>query len=163
MTVSGIGDIGREFVLLDAVEPVMLRSRKKACRARYPGHPDGCPKHGKCPDCPPDAPWFGKLYRGPVRVAAVVFNFAGFIAWRRSLRPDWTEKALRNPRHWQGHLAAALNRHLADVKLDDDEEIVFNPEAQGIDVTATCAAVGLELEWPPRGKVCRVAMIARKR
>lgn len=158
-----IGDIGREFVLLGPVEPVMLRSRKRACCARYPGHADGCPKYGRYPDCPPDAPWFTRRYGGGVRIAAVAFDFAGFIAWRRSLRPDWTEKALRNPRHWQGHLAAALNGYLAGVKLAEDEDIILNPEAQGIDVTATCEAAGLVLQWPPRDRVCRVAMIARRK
>jgi len=143
----------------------MLKSRKANCRACYPGHPDGCPKYDQDdhPDCPPNAPWFGKSYDGPVRVAAVVFDFAGFIAWRRRLRPGWTEKALRNPRHWQKHLAAALNGFLAGVDIADDEAIILNPEAQGIDVTATCAAAGLELEWPPRNRVCRVAIIARRR
>ncbi|MEA3249049.1 MAG: hypothetical protein U9Q03_01680 [Patescibacteria group bacterium] len=157
-----ISDVGRKFILTDPVEPALLKCRMEACRQGYPGHPDGCPKFKSC-DCPPNAPWFGKLYEGPVRVAAVRFDFAGFITWRRMLQPTWTDKALRNPRHWQGHLAAALNRYLVDVELAEDEEIVFNPEAQGIDVTVTCATAGLKLEWPPRDKVCRVAMIAKRK
>lgn len=158
-----IGDIAREFVLLGPVEPVMLRSRKAMCCARYPGHADGCPKYGVDADCPPGACWYGKSYEGPVRVAAIVFDFAAYIEWRRGQGPDRTEKALRNPRWWQHHLGADLRKRLEALSLREDEEIIFNPEAQGIDVTATCAAAGLVLEWPPKDKVCRVAMIAARK
>ncbi len=158
-----IADIGREFLLTGPVEPVLLPSRSDVCRACYPGHPDGCPKYGRHPDCPPRAAWFTRRFQGGVRIAAIVFDFAGFLAWRRSLRPDWTEKALRNQRHWQKHLAAALNRSLERVDLADGEEVILNPEAQGIDVTATCARAGIRLEWPPKDKVHQVAMIARRK
>lgn len=160
---KGIADIPRTFFLSEPVRPKFLECRRQACRQPYRDHPRGCPKYGHHPDCPPQAPRFDDLYEGQVRVVACRFDFAAFLRWRRSLRPDWTERALRNPRHWQKHLAAALDRHLDGLRLEPNEEVVLNPEAQGIDVDATCGAAGLELQWPPRDVVCRVAMIARRR
>jgi len=160
--IKTIGDIGRRFVLLGPVEPLMLECRRHECKKAYPGYKRGCPNYGKRPDCPPLAPHFADLYHGQVRIVACVFDFAQYFRWRQSLRSTWTAKALRNPRHWQGHLRSAMNKHLKTMTLKDDEEFILNPEAQGIDVTATCAAAGLQLEWPPINNVCRVAMIAKR-
>ena len=158
---SGIEKIERKFVLLGPVEPVMLGHRDKMCCLPYPKHPRGCPKFGKCQACPPKAQRFSELYSPEsIQIAVVIFDFAAYLRLRREQHPDWTERAIRNPRHWQGHLAAELRRRVSEMSLGSGERPDFNPEAIGVDVTDTCARAGLDLEWPPVNKVCRVAIIA---
>ena len=162
MTISGIENIDRKFVLLGPITPIMLENRVRACQTAYANHKKGCPKFGKCPDCPPKARPFEKVYApGMVRIAVVIFDFESYVKMRRKDQPNWTMKALRNPRHWQGHLRAEMRQQLANIPLADDEKVDTNPEARGINVTATCAAAGLEIEWPPKKFVCQVAMIAK--
>lgn len=62
---------------------------------------------------------------------------------------DCPPRALRNSRHWQGHLRSELRRFVLDELAGSYGEVIFNPEAMGVNLTATCAEVGLQLEWPP--------------
>jgi predicted metal-binding protein len=157
-------DIPREFFLSVPTTAVCDRRIRALCLRPYPNHPRGCPKFGRCQGCPPQVKPFEQEFQPTVRVAAVVFDFGLYLRRKRAEHPDWTDLALRNQRHWQGHVRAELRRNLVVAKstdFGDDEVAIMNPEARGVNLTATCAQVGLILEWPPVTRVCEIALIGR--
>lgn len=164
MTDLDIRAVPRVRIIGPPVEAVYAPRVRALCRCPYDGHPAGCPNFGKRPDCPPTAPLFAKVCCPSVRIIAVRFAFGAYLRRKRRLHPDWTERALRNPRHWQGHVRAELRRFVAggcDGALGEDDIVLHNPEAMGVDVTATCTRAGIGLEWPPRRYAYEVALIAR--
>lgn len=153
------------MMLLGPTRVVCATSIKNLCRCSYQDHPRGCPNYGKKEDCPPQAKFFPDVYNEDVYVAAIVFDFKRYVGAKMEEHPDWTEKALRNPRHWQGHLRSELKKFtrekLRSKKCGDS--IIFNPEAMGVNVTRTCASVGIALEWPPRKKACHIFLIGTRK
>jgi hypothetical protein len=149
-----IGEIGRELILTDPVEVVEHPNIQKLCRCPYPDHPEGCPNWGKKEGCPP-GPYYGDMFEAMARLAIVKFDFGEYLEAKREQHPDWTERALRNPRHWQGHLRAAMKQLTAG-----REYVISSPEGMGVNVTATCKRAGIILEWPPENYVCQVNLIA---
>ena len=133
------------------------------CRLPYPKHPNGCPNFGVREDCPPNQPYFLDIYQPTVKIASVRFDFEEYITWRRKIHPGWTEKALRNPRHFQKHLDANLKSEIE--KLSKNSEVgslipVYTAEAMGVNVHMTCRRAGIELEWPPRNIMYRISLLA---
>lgn len=161
-----ISRIERRTAILGPVKAAYHENVRKLCLRPYFDHPKGCPNYGRRSDCPPQANRFLEVFEDSVYVAAVIFNFEDYLNLKRAEHPDWTERALRNPRHWQGHLRSELKKFVSE-KLannsDYGDTAILNPEAMGINVTQTCKSVGLLLEWPPQKIVCRVALIAQKR
>jgi hypothetical protein len=160
-----IGEIKREFSILGPTEVVCKpKGFDRWCTLPYPNHIAGCPNFGKRQDCPPEAPYFLDIYRSRAFVAFLCFDFEKYLEIKKQIHPDWTDKALRNPRHWQDHLRMVLKKSVADtLKMSElsDYEAVYNPEAMSVNVHATCQAVGLELEWPPQKKMHRLAFLAK--
>ena len=160
-----IGQIERKKLLLGPTKAVCHPGIQRLCLYPYFNHPGGCPNYGVRADCPPQAAYFLQIFEDSVRVAAVVFNFGDYLNQKRIEHPEWTERALRNPRHWQGHLRSELKSFVSGVDFQENEEIVFNPEGMGINVTQTCKNVGLKLklEWPPQKIVCQIALIGQRK
>lgn len=161
-----ISQIKRKIVLLGPVDAVCNPKIQKMCLCPYFNHPKGCPNFGRRIDCPPNAPFFPNIFEEEVYIAAVIFDFEGFLNIKRRQHPEWRETALRNPRHWQGHLRSELRKFVSEKLLNGSnygDAAIFNPEAMGVNVTETCKNVGLKLEWPPQKIVCRVALIGQKR
>jgi hypothetical protein len=94
-------------------------------------------------------------------LAIVSFDFGEYLRERRIKFPTISEKSLRNPLYWQGHLRAEARKWAKEL-VKEGEDVIEKPEAMGVDVTATCKKVGIELEWPPMKKVYRVTVLARK-
>jgi len=157
-----IGKIRREKVLLGPTNVVCQPEIQRLCFCPYYNHPKGCLNYGRRIDCPPKVLLFSDVFKRRAYVAAVVFNFKDYLDMRRREHPGWTERALRNPRHWQGHLRAELKKFVLK-ELSDYKTVIFNPEAMGVNITKTCRSVGLKLEWPPKKVVCQVALIGQKR
>lgn len=159
--------IPRERLLLGPVETVFDPDIRTLCRRPYPDHPHGCPNYGKRSDCPPHAPFFPRAYdtSAPNYLAVVKFDFAKYLEERRVIHPDWTERALRNPRHYQGHLRADLSRFVGQImpQMDCGYEPIFNPEAMGVDIASMFPKVGLQWEFPPQANNYRVCLIAKKK
>ena len=160
-----IDHIERTGLFLGPVEAVCDPRMKAHCLDPYYKHPKGCPNWNYKEGCPPHVPYFPKVYSKDIYIATVRFNFADYLASRKLAHPDWTEKALKNPRHWQGHVRSELRSFLFDYLSDHpniDGEIIFNPEALGINVFATCEKAGIILEHTPEHFVYNVAIIAKK-
>lgn len=160
-----IYEIPRQRILLGPVEAVYSPEIQKICRRPYCDHLRGCPNYGKRADCPPSALFFSDVFEKEVYVAAIVFDFEKYLFHKRQIHPSWSERALRNPRHWQGHLRSELRNFVGEIAQKEklNGEIIFNPETMGVNVTKTCLEVGLKLEWPPEKKVSCVALIGKKR
>lgn len=160
-----IGEIGREFFVRGPIEVACKpKGFNRWCTLPYPRHPNGCPNFGKRESCPPLAPYFLDLFKPEVYVAFMRFNFEEFLERKRQLHPDWTTKALRNPRHFQGHLDSKLKGFVISKLNEPDFEsfrAVYNPEAMGVNIHLTARRAGIELEWPPRKNMYRIAIIAQ--
>lgn len=129
------------------------------CARPYPGHKNGCPNFGKLPDCPPKALFYPRYFQSQATVVAARFDFKNYLQMMHSRHPTWGSKALRNSLYWQGHLRAVLKKEV-ESKLKPGQVALYKPEANGVDVTATCAKVGIFLEWPPVNYVHRIALVA---
>lgn len=132
------------------------------CLTPYYQHSNGCPNFGKKIGCPPQAEFFPQIFQSQIFLAVVIFNFENYLKLRKKQHPAWSERALRNSRHWQGHLRAVLRNFIKEKTLPGYTALL-NAEAMGVNLTKTCYRAGLQLEWPPRKKVCVVAVLAKKR
>jgi predicted metal-binding protein len=158
-----IEEITKELILKENVRVVIdLKNSRAWCGRPYVGHPKGCPNFGKDRDCPPEVGLFTKIYKPMVRLAIVRFDFEAYLKRRREKFPDITEKSLRNPLYWQGHVRAVARKWAKEI-VKAGEEIIEKPEAMGVDVNETCKRLGIILEWPPKKNVYRVTVLARRK
>jgi hypothetical protein len=144
------------------VSPVVDPSVRGLCRRPYPGHPAGCPNHGRVDRCPPRAPLLRDLLdlSLPTWVVWVTFDLGSHVARMRVSHPGWSERQLRCCLYWQGTARRELRGELARFAVEcPGLEGTWCPEALGVDVTATMRKVGVELEWPPRGSATLVALV----
>jgi predicted metal-binding protein len=158
-----ISQIERERIFAGPVEAVCDPTMTAHCLDKYPNHSKGCPNWDQKEGCPPNIRYFPNVYSTNVYIAAVRFNFAEYLTYRRESHPDWTDRALKNPLYWQGHVRHELNELLFDYLSDHPEidgEIVFNPEAMGVNLFETCAKAGIHLEKTPTNFVYKVALVA---
>ena len=160
-----IDHIERERIFAGPVEAVCDPSIIAHCKDPYSDHPKGCPNWGCKEGCPPGVRYFPSVYSKEVYIAAVRFNFAEYLSMRRRVHPDWTERALRNPRHWQGHVRSERNRFLFEylsTHPEIDGEIVLNSEAMGVNLFETCAKAGIFLERKPQYNEYTITLIANR-
>lgn len=160
-----INEIERDFSIKGPVEVVCQpKGFNSWCTLPYPGHPNGCPWYGKRVECPPFAPYFLDLYKPKVYIAFMRFDFRQYLDTKSYLHPGWTERALRNPRHFQEHLRWGLKNFVNSKLTEPDFEnfpAEYNPEAMGVNIYLTARHAGIELEWPPRKNMYRVALLAQ--
>lgn len=159
--IGSIGEIDRSFNISEIVPAaVMPRGFNRWCTRPYVNHPKGCPNFGIREDCPPKLPYFLDVYEPNVRVASLRFNFEKYLEWNKGKHPNWTERALRNPRHFQRHLDANLEREIE--KFNTDGFIpVYTAEAMSVNIHLTCLRAGIRLEWPPAKLMYRIAILAQ--
>lgn len=146
----------------EIVKPVFDLSVRQLCLKPYPGHPKGCQNYGAKEGCPPAArPIFDLL--DPARPIWAVWNkydLAGHVDRMKAKHPNWSWRQLVCCRYWQPtarkNLAEECVRMLADA--DSFLVIVSCPEACGVNVTATMAAIGIDLEWPPTTTTYQVVL-----
>jgi len=131
------------------------------CRSPYYKHPLGCPNWGHKNNCPPHTHLFLDLYLPKIFIAIARLDFAHYLQLKKVQHPDWSDRALKNPRHWQGHLRASLKNFLSLSKIPAGHILITSPEAMGINVFETCANVGFDLERNPENYVCQVNFIAK--
>lgn len=145
------------------ISPVLDPSVRGLCCRPYPLHPKGCPNFGKRASCPPKAPLFNQVYDMAQPVYAVVneYDMADHVERMQRNHPDWSDRQLRCVLYWQGRarksLAGLIRLALRSLPGTRAETC---PEAMGVNVTATLAAEGIELEWPPVRIARQVALIA---
>lgn len=131
------------------------------CRSPYYKHPHGCPNWDRKDGCPPRTKPFLSKYYPDVYIAITRMDFAEYLRLKKDLHPDWTEKALRNPRHWQGYMRASLKHFLTPSRIPVGYQIVTNAEAMGINLFETCAKTGFVLERDPQNFVCHINLLVR--
>ena len=144
------------------VHPVLDPRVRGLCRRPYEGHPKGCPNWGKRPTCPPQAPLLGKLVdlSAPVFCVYNAFDLAGLVARMRTRHPHWTDRQAKCCLYWQGTARKALRRKVEEFMASRPGSIaLYCPEANGVDVTATMASIGVKLEWPPENVAYQVALV----
>lgn len=162
---SGIFTVEKNYFLSDLTPIICDHRIQNYCRLPYPDHPKGCPNFARKPNyCPPTAPYFPDIFEPNAYIAAVSINFKQYLEIRKNIHPEWTDRALRNPRHWQGHIRTHLHQ-LAENALANNygDTIIYNPEAMGVDLTATCYEAGIYLEWPPENLVYQIALLATQK
>jgi predicted metal-binding protein len=160
-----ITKIKREFFILGPTEIVCKpRGFTRWCTLPYPGHPNGCPNFDRRSDCPPGTPYFLDIYNPSVYIASLYFNFGEYVKARRQVHKNWSEKALKNPRHWQSHVRAELRKYInTDLGKPELFEYIplYSPEAMCVNVHLTCKRAGLQLQWPPQEHTYQVAILAK--
>lgn len=133
------------------------------CLLPYPGHPDGCPMYGTRDECPPYAPLFEAVVEPPFYLAVQEFDLEGWVKKLQAEHPSRSEAQCRIPYLWQGkvkrELLAEANKFLWTFP---GGVILERPEANGVNLFATCRLQGMELEKNPQ-KVVKVMMIIGRR
>jgi hypothetical protein len=124
------------------------------CARPYPGHPKGCPNFNERNTCPPRAKLVGEVIdlSKPTFVIWNRFDMADHTARLKIKHPDWTDRQLRCCYYWQGGARKKLGMEMAyflGTRSPEHFYLSTCPEAMGVNVTATMAALGIELEWPP--------------
>jgi len=114
-------------------------------------HPKGCPNWNKKDKCPAHAPHFEDVAIPPYWLVQVPFNLREHHARMREKHPDWSEAQVRCILWWQTGVNARLKRLAKEVRdsLPGKNILLEVPEANGVNLFATCARVGLMLKANP--------------
>lgn len=141
-----------EYVDLDCDKKI-----QSLCLKTYHNHPHGCPNWGIKKGCPPKAKFFPEAFGSKARIISIKFPFGEYIGEKRIAHPDWTDRALANPRHWQNHLRSIFKEFYTN-KLNPNDKIFTSPEGMGVNITSTCSKIGINLEWPPKKFVYQIVL-----
>ena len=88
------------------------------------------------------------------------FDLAEHVARMRKRHPEWSERQLRCCLYWQSGARKRLREKVdAFCAAHPGLVAVYCPEANGVDVTATMASLGIQLEWPPVSLAYQVALV----
>jgi hypothetical protein len=121
----------------------------RLCKQPYYIHKDGCPNLGKKEGCPPVLHIEEEFDLNSIHLLTVKFPLGEFVNCKREKHPNWSNRALINQRHWQGHLKRLLNTRWDEIKERYPEHVViYNPEAKGVNVEKTLHSVRIDLDWP---------------
>ncbi len=132
------------------------------CTQPYYNHKKGCPNFGVRDDCPPNIKHISEEYEmDTIHILVLKFPLGDFHLQRKEIHPNWTDRALINPRHWQNHLRACMNDEWEAVKEEyPDYEMIKNPEGQGVNISDTLQLSGIDLTWSVddgEGRIINVA------
>jgi len=149
------------------VQPVVEPKVLALCQKPYQGHTKGCPNWRKREDCPPMAKLLPKTLDLDEPVYAIwnVFDLKAHVEKMQERHPEWSWRQLTNCLYWQGTARKTLRAEIEKFRqeVSGTFRVLTCPEACGLNVTATMAAVGEELEWPPRTKTYQVALAGHGR
>ena len=137
------------------------------CLLPYPNHPKGCPNYGKKKTCPPAVEKLIEVLDldRPIYAVHSEFNLSAHVARMRLKHPDWTDRQLKCVLYWQGTSRKQLRERISTaIEATGCNYITTCPEAQGLNVFATCQVNGLKLDRTKTLEVCRhVAIIGYKK
>ena len=129
------------------------------CTRPYEGYPKGCFKFPSCPRSHPDF-----LTLKSYRWFAVIeeFNLRAHAEHQREKHRNWTEKQLRNPRHWQSHVASLLRRRAYSFSNRLMGDIILEvPEACGINVLGTMALAGITIQMKNPDIIRKIMLVGK--
>ena len=142
-------------------------SPRSMCIRPYKNHKYGCPNFGVLPTCPPNIPcMFDQMFDvSDVYAVATKFYLEEFFDKRRKKRPDLAEGQIRNSRVWQPITLKENDYGIRDFYLENPDKASYVStrllECMGVDVVNTMKEVGVDLRFPPKEIVYRIAFIAR--
>jgi predicted metal-binding protein len=151
------------------VVPVVDHAVRGLCAKPYPLHRKGCPNFNHKNGCPPGAPFVEDLIDLACPVYAVYnrFDLGAHVERMRAARPTWSKRQLECCLYWQPHARKLLESELGafgvSVQRKDVQpsRLLRCPEANGVNLTATMAAAGITLEWPPTQYAYQIVLIGR--
>lgn len=150
--------------LIELAKLVIDHSVRGLCKKSYHGHPRGCPNHGSRPTCPPQAPLIEDVIdmNKDTYVIFNIFPFGEHVERMRLKQPGWSERQLACCLYWQNTARKQLREQIkvfeACYHNNLDWLIIQCPEACGVNITATMATIGHNLEWPPKVFTYQVAV-----
>jgi predicted metal-binding protein len=149
------------------VKPVVDLKVRALCAHKYPNHPHGCPNFNKAkrPDCPPQCPTITDTININKTVYVIYnkFPFGNHVVKMKAKHPNWTDRQLANCLYWQGTARKQLKDEIKlFLSCHNGFYVVKNPEAQGVNLTATMAKIGIELEWPPKVDTYQIVLAGRR-
>jgi hypothetical protein len=142
------------------VNPIINYAVKGMCKLPYAGHPHGCPNFGVKFGCPPSAPKLADVYNLSLPCWCIInsFDLTSHVGKLRLKYPAWSHRQLYCCLYWQPTARKALATMVSGFKSQYPEYLVsLCPEALGLDVSATLANSGVNLEWPVHTKALQVA------
>jgi len=146
------------------VKPVINYSVRELCYRPYYNHPHGCPNYGHRETCPPKVGLIEDILDLKKDVFAIwnIFDFQSHTKNMKQKHPNWSIRQIECCLYWQPRARANLEMNILYFKVEypKSRKYIFirNPEALGVDITATMRSIGIELEWPPRIKTYQVAL-----
>lgn len=137
-------------------------SPRSMCVLPYKNHKKGCPNYGKKPDCPPIVPMFDQVFdiSKPIYAIFSTYDLLSHTQKMKQSHPNWTETQQLNVLYWQGTARKQLKENIEKFNLEYKSKGYYSttsPEAMGVNVTETFKNAGIDLEWPARKTVYKVA------
>lgn len=138
-------------------------SPRGLCVREYKNHKKGCPNYGKKRGCPPNVPMFDEVFdlNKDIYLISIKYDLGRHIKLMQKKHPLWTETQLKNVLYWQGTAKKQLRERIKEFIKNYREEgyyVTTTPEAMGVDVTRTLKLVGIDLEWPAKETVYKIAL-----
>ena len=137
-------------------------SPRSKCVLEYKNHKKGCPNYGKKKDCPPNVPMFDEIFdiSKPIYAIYSTYDLFSHTEKMKQRHPEWTETQRLNVLYWQGTARKYLKENIQRFNKEFRQMGYYSttsPEAMGVDVTTTLKNAGIELEWPARNTVYKIA------
>lgn len=137
-------------------------SPRAMCVLPYKNHKKGCPNYGKKKDCPPFVPMFDQIFdiSKPIYAIFSTYDLWSHTEKMKEKHSQWTETQRLNVLYWQGTARKILKENIAKFNLKFRKSGYYSttsPEAMGVNVTETLKKAGINLEWPARKIVYKVA------
>jgi hypothetical protein len=145
---------------------IILDSRAKGqwCLLPYPRHPQGCPNFNKKKSCPPFSKPFEDLIAPPFLLVIQPFDIDAQAKRMKTIHPNWTDRQARCLLYWQKSERKRLKEEARKFTKSQENDCLLleSPEANGVDIFATCSKVGIILENNPKKTIWKVMIIGKK-
>ena len=147
------------------VKPVIDFSVRLLCYKAYPGHKRGCPNYDRRYSCPPKCPKINQVInlKKPIYIIWNMFDFYKHCQKMLSLHPKWSDRQVKCCLYWQGKARKQLQNEIRKFRQDHpNNQVLYPPEAYGINITGTMKTIGIKLEWPPINFTYQVAIAGKE-
>jgi len=99
----------------------------------------------------------------PVYVVWTTFAIGDHARRMKAKHPGWSDRQAYCCLYWQGGARKRLREKLRLALYEtNSSRSTFCPEANGVNVTATMASLGIVLDWPPLEVAYQVALIGQR-
>lgn len=151
-------------IVIKQIEDIELNSHTNEwCKLPYPRHPKGCPNYDNNPTCPPNALSFTEIVKDPFYLVGVQFNLKEHVERMKKKHSEWSYAQCKCVLYWQNKVRKRLREECKNLvsKLNGNYEILYKPEANGVQVFNTCFKNGIMLERNPSEYVWKIAIIGK--